>query len=63
MNIVINGTSMDREQATGYLSKLKKKYNSYKDLTGSFIFDGQEVLCSYAKYLIEYLENCLKEEK
>jgi hypothetical protein len=29
----------------------------------SFLFEGQEVLCSYARYLIEYLESVLEPDR
>jgi hypothetical protein len=58
-NIIINGQSLTPEAANAYLSVLKQEYEFHKDRTGIFIFGGQEILCSYAKYLIEYIEMCL----
>ena len=60
--IILNGTRLTPEAAGSYLAVLKQEYEFHKDRTGKFIFGGQEVLTSYAKYIIEYLENCLKEE-
>lgn len=43
------------------LSELKKQYNiSVQNNQEVFIFDGTELLVSYAKYLIQYLETQLK---
>ena len=37
--------------------KLKKEYNKAVSLKAeSFMFEGNELLVSYAKYLIQYLE-------
>jgi hypothetical protein len=61
-NIVINGCPLTPEAGEAYLSVLKQEYEFHKDRAGSFRFGGQEVLCSYAKYLIEYLKDCLNEK-
>jgi hypothetical protein len=38
-------------------AKFKKMYNqALKAEKTSFVFEGQEVLVAYAKYLIEYLD-------
>ncbi len=43
------------------LSELKKQYNvAIENNLEVFIFDGSELLVSYAKYLIQYLETQLK---
>lgn len=43
------------------LSELKKQYNVViENNLEVFIFDGSELLVSYAKYLIQYLETQLK---
>jgi hypothetical protein len=43
------------------LAKLKKAYNkAVKENKDTFVFEGQELLVSYAKYLIEYLTSRLK---
>jgi hypothetical protein len=43
------------------LSYLKRRYNkAVKDKEEVFIFEGKEILTSFAKYLIEYLELHLK---
>lgn len=40
--------------------KLKRAYNKARDENReSFTFEGHELLVSYAKYLIEYLEDRL----
>ena len=40
------------------LSELKKQYNvAVQNNQEVFIFDGSELLVSYAKYLIQYLES------
>jgi len=36
------------------LAELKKAYNNCTEKT--FVFDGQEILKAYAKYMIEFLE-------
>lgn len=42
------------------LKKLKSEYEkAVKDEKESFIFEGHELLVSYAKYLIEYAETQL----
>lgn len=44
--------------------KLKLLKRAYNDAVGAekemFTFEGQVLLCSYAKYLIEYLKGALK---
>ena len=46
---------------TSNISNFKELYNLAKNNEmDSFIFEGQEVLTSYAKYVIEYFENILK---
>jgi hypothetical protein len=41
--------------------KLKKAYEqALKDNQNSFIFEDNELLVSYAKYLLQYLEDKLK---
>jgi hypothetical protein len=46
------------------LKALKKKYTeAVKDNKETFIFEGNEFLVSYAKYVIEYLENKLSCEE
>ena len=43
------------------LKQLKKQYqNSVDNNVEVFTFDGHEILTSYAKYLIQYLESNLK---
>jgi hypothetical protein len=43
------------------LKELKNLYNkAVKDNKESFIYNGDEYLTSYAKYVIEYLETKLK---
>jgi hypothetical protein len=43
------------------LAYLKRRYNkAVKDKEQVFIFEGKEVLTTFAKYLIEYLELHLK---
>ena len=43
------------------LSELKNQYNvAIENNLEVFIFDGSELLVSYAKYLIQYLETQLK---
>jgi len=50
--------SFDKEK----LKMLKKDYQSAVDNNAeSFVFDGHELLVSYAKYMIEYLEGQLGE--
>lgn len=45
------------------LQSLKTQYNkAIKDGKDSFIWNGNELLTSYAKYLIEYLNNNLKQK-
>ena len=61
-SIIINGAAYTSNQAREILVRLKKEYEFYKDRTGSFTFDGQTILTSYAYYLIEYIENCLNEK-
>ena len=61
-SIIIHGQSFSPNEAKEILTELKKDYEFYKDRTGSFTFSGQIILTSYAKYLIEYLENCLNEK-
>lgn len=42
------------------LDRFKKEYEKHaKDVQGSFMFDGNEYVVGYAKYLIEYLESKL----
>ena len=42
------------------LEKLKEQYNhSVNNKLESFIFEGQEILTDYAKYMIQYLESKL----
>ena len=41
------------------LKRFKKEYNKSSQKE-SFIFEGNEFLTSYAKYLIEYLQTKLK---
>lgn len=49
----MNTVNFDKQK----LAKLKSQYNkAIKDGKESFIFDSNELLVSYAKYLIEYLE-------
>ena len=44
--------------APEYLKELKKAYEkAVKEKAYSFIFNEQEVLTDYAKYLIQYLES------
>ena len=54
--IIVNGQHVSRETMVEfkkiYLEAVKKNREHY-------IWDGQEVLTSYAKYLIEYAENQL----
>jgi hypothetical protein len=39
------------------LNKLQKKYdNAVKNKIDVFIYDGNEILTTYAKYLLEYLK-------
>tara|TARA_R110000765_G_scaffold31009_1_gene72689 strand:+ start:521 stop:751 length:231 start_codon:yes stop_codon:yes gene_type:complete len=39
------------------INKLQKKYdNAVKNKIDVFIYDGNEILTSYAKYLLEYLK-------
>ena len=39
------------------LNKLQKKYdNAVKNKIDVFIYNGNEILTSYAKYLLEYLK-------
>lgn len=46
------------------LEKLKKaRASAVARGSESFLFEGQEVLCSYAKYLIEYLESVLEPDR
>lgn len=46
------------------LSELEKEYNlAVKKNKESFLFRGNLLLVSYAKYLIEYLQNELKIKK
>lgn len=46
------------------LKSLKRKYNkAIKENKEIFIFQDKEVLVSYAKYLIEYLDNLQKQLK
>lgn len=50
--------SFDKEK----LKMLKKDYQSAVDNNvESFVFDGHELLVSYAKHMIEYLEGKLGE--
>lgn len=43
------------------LKRLKKEYEkAVKDKKEVFVFEGHELLTSYAKYLIEYAETKLK---
>lgn len=43
------------------LAKLKEAYDiAVKEGKESFVFEGHELLTSYAKYLIEYLKDKLK---
>jgi len=43
------------------LKRLKTAYNdTIEQKKESFIFEGRELLVSYAKYMIEYLEGRLK---
>jgi hypothetical protein len=45
------------------LQSLKTQYNkAIREGKSSFIWDGNELLTSYAKYLIEYLNNNLKQK-
>ena len=38
------------------INNLQKQYNkAIKNNESSFFYDGQEILTSYAKYLLEYL--------
>jgi len=42
-------------------TKLRKAYKTaLNDGKKSFVFEGHEVLVSYAKYLLEYLETQLR---
>lgn len=46
------------------LKTLKKDYNkAIEDGKQSFTFKGREVLVSYAKYMIEYLEGEFKKRR
>lgn len=46
------------------LPRFKNLYNkAVKENKTSFIFDGQEVLVQFAKYLIEYAETQIKTTK
>lgn len=46
------------QQKENYLRRLKKEYDkAVKENKTIFIFEEQEVLVSYAKYLIQHLEN------
>jgi hypothetical protein len=39
------------------INKLQKKYdNAVKNKIDIFMYDGAEILTSYAKYLLEYLK-------
>lgn len=45
------------------LKRLKESYQqAIKDKKDSFIFEGHELLTSYAKYMIEYLEDKFKKQ-
>jgi hypothetical protein len=46
------------------LNRLKAKYKeAVEKKQEMFLFDQEEILTSYAKYLIEYLEIALKDNK
>lgn len=60
-NIIVHGQELTREQAEKFLKRFKRKYEKNKD-RNIFIFNDEFILTSYAKYLIEYLENCLNEK-
>lgn len=57
--IVLFGTIMTYAEAKSYLKRFKKEYQKHLNET-SYIFDGQEVLVAFAKYVIEYLDAQLK---
>ena len=57
--IKLFGVELTRAQAEQYLKRIKSAYENRK--TGEvIIFDGQELLPEFAKYVIEYLENSLR---
>jgi len=62
-DITIHGVKYTPEEAYHLLIILRKDYKFHKDRSVSFMLNGQEILTSYAKYLIEYLENYLKKVK
>lgn len=45
------------------LERFKKAYNTTASAEEMFVFDGHQYLASYAKYLIEYLDEAFKEHK
>lgn len=59
--IIIHGTSLTPDQARVFLKELKICYEEGKEYR-AFPFNGHIILTDYAKYLIEYLENCLNEK-
>lgn len=61
-NITIWDQSLTYEQAKKFLKDFKSTYKEYKD-SPVMIFNGYIFLISYAKYLIEYIENYINREK
>lgn len=57
--IMLLGQPLTVPEAEDYLKRLKSAYELHKEKE-QFFFDNQLVLVSYAKYLIEYLEDSIK---
>ena len=54
---------------TEYLAGINQEYNNFKNLyeiakkdkKESFIYDGQEILVAYAKYVLEHIQSNLND--
>jgi hypothetical protein len=60
--VLIHGTSIPDYTARIFLKGLKRAYIKNIDKE-SFIYDNQQILTAYAKYLILYLEEELNTKK